>query len=98
MNEDQLLHYDLLKIENIFLSTLVHQFFVKLWAIKQGLVSQNVVWKGATINNSWVWPNGPQQESNWECGFYVMIFITRYCKWKSTNWFDSIQVCVCLRC
>jgi hypothetical protein len=60
MNEDQLLHYDLLKIENIFLSILVHRFFAKLWAIKQGPMSQNVVWKQATINNSWVWPDGPQ--------------------------------------
>ncbi len=27
MNEEQLVHYDPLKIENIFLSTLVHWFF-----------------------------------------------------------------------
>ncbi len=45
MNEDQLLHYDLLKIEIILLSTLVHWFFAKLWAIKRGPMLWNVVWK-----------------------------------------------------
>ncbi len=64
MNEDQLLHYDPLKIENIFSSTLVHWFFAKLWDVKQGAMSWNAAWKRATTNNYWVWPNGPQQKSN----------------------------------
>jgi hypothetical protein len=64
MNEDQFLHYDLLKIENIFPFALVHKFFSKLWASRQGPMSQNVAWKQATINNFWVWLGGPQQKFN----------------------------------
>lgn len=60
MNAEQLLHYDLLKIENIFPSALVHWFFAKLWAIKQGRMFQNAAWKRAMANNSWVWLDGPQ--------------------------------------
>jgi hypothetical protein len=96
MNEDQLLHYDPLKIENISMFALVHRFFAKLWVVRQGPMSQNSTWKWATTNNSWVWLNGPQQESDWECGFYVMRFKTSYCKWMFTNWSDNIQVRVCL--
>jgi hypothetical protein len=59
MNAEQLLHYDLLKIENIFPSALVHWFFAKLWAIKQGPMFQNAAWKPAMANNSWVWLDGP---------------------------------------
>jgi len=47
MNEDQLLHYDPLKIENIFSSTLMHYFFAK-----QGPMSWNAAWKQAIANMS----------------------------------------------
>jgi hypothetical protein len=60
MNAEQLLHYNLLKIENIFTSALVHWFFAKLWAIKQGPMFQNAAWKRAMANNSWLWLDGPQ--------------------------------------
>jgi hypothetical protein len=92
MNEDQLLHYDPLKIENIFLSTLMHYFFAK-----QSPMSWNAAWKQAIANNYWVWPNRAQQDSNLKCEFYVMRFITNYYEWKSANQFDNIQVCVCLK-
>lgn len=67
------------------LVTLVHHFFAKLWAIKQGPMSWNTTWKWATINNSWVWLDGLQQKLNWKCGFYVIKFITSYCGWKYVN-------------
>jgi hypothetical protein len=59
MNEEQYLHYDPLKIENIFLFALMQQFFAKLWVVRQGPMTWNVAWKWAATNNSWVWPNGP---------------------------------------
>lgn len=60
MNTDQLLHYDPLIIQNGFPSAMVHQFFTKIWAVKQGPVTQKVAWKRATTTNNWVWPVGPQ--------------------------------------
>jgi hypothetical protein len=97
MNEDQLLHYDPLKNENIFPFVLVHHFFVKLWVVEQGPMSWNTTWKWATSNNSWVWLDVPEQELNWECRFYVMRFIISYSKWKLANQSNNIQVCVCLK-
>jgi hypothetical protein len=43
MNADQLLHYDLLEIENIFPFALVHQFFAKLWVVMQGPMSRKAI-------------------------------------------------------
>jgi hypothetical protein len=29
------------------------------------------------IKKEWLWLDGPQQLFNWECGFYVMKFMTK---------------------
>jgi hypothetical protein len=60
----------------------MHQIFAKIWAVKRGPITQKVAWKWTITTNNWVWPFGPQHESNSKCGFYVMMFITKYVEWK----------------
>jgi hypothetical protein len=72
------MHYDPLKTANIFQFASLHHFFTKMWAVTQGKLLGTLEWKRIISKNSWVWLDGPQQLSNWECGFYVMKFMTKY--------------------
>jgi hypothetical protein len=49
-----------------------------MWAITQGKLLGTLGWKRTISKNSWVWLDGPQQVFDWECGFYVMKFMTKY--------------------
>jgi hypothetical protein len=64
MNASHFMHYDPLKIANIFQSTSVHPFFAKIWVVTQGKLSKTLEWKRAISKNSWVWLDGPQELSN----------------------------------
>jgi len=45
MSDDSLYHYDLLKFVNIFHSLVLHCFFDKIWAMKQGKLLRTNEWK-----------------------------------------------------
>ncbi len=45
MNDGSLYHYDPLKSANIFHSSVLHCFFAKIWAMKQGNLSRTNEWK-----------------------------------------------------
>jgi hypothetical protein len=45
MSDDSLYHYDPLKFTNIFHSPVLHGFFAKIWAVKQGKLSKTNEWK-----------------------------------------------------
>jgi hypothetical protein len=49
-----------------------------MWVVTQGKLLGTLGWKWAVSKNSWVWLDGPQQLFDWECGFYVMKFMTKY--------------------
>jgi len=49
-----------------------------MWAIALGKLSRTLEWKRVVSKNNWVWLDGPQQPFNWECGFYVVKFMTEY--------------------
>jgi hypothetical protein len=53
-------------------------FFAKMWAITQGKLLGTLGWKRTLSKNIWVWLDGPQQLFDYECGFYVMKFMTKY--------------------
>jgi len=86
------MHYDPLKIANIFQSTSVHRIFAKNWVVTQGKLSGTLEWKQSISKNSWVWLDGPQQLFDWECGFYVMKFMTKYVNYMYQNKALNIKV------
>ncbi len=40
-----------------------------------------------------MWLDGPQQQSNWECGFYVMKSIQKFYDYMVEDLESSIKVC-----
>ncbi len=92
MNVSHFMHYDPFKTANIFQSTSVHRFFVKNWVVTQGKLSRTLEWKQSISKNSWVWLDGPQQLFDWECGFYVMKFMTKYVDYMYQNNAPNIKV------
>jgi hypothetical protein len=92
MNASHFMHYNPLKTANIFQSTSVHCLFAKKWVVTQGKLSRMLEWKQTISNNSWMWLDGPQQLFNWECGFYVMKFMTKYADYMYQNNALNIKV------
>ncbi len=86
------MHYDFLKIANIFQFASVHYFFTKMWAITQGKLLGTLEWKQVVSENSWVWLDGSQQVSDWECGFYVLKFMTKYVDYMYQDNAPNIKV------
>jgi hypothetical protein len=86
------MHYDLLKIANIFQFASVQHFFTKMWVATQGKLSRTLKWKQAISKNSWVWFDGPQQLFKWDCGFYIMKFMTKYVDYMYRNNIANIKV------
>jgi hypothetical protein len=92
MNASHFMHYDLFKSANIFQSTSVHHFFAKMWVVTQGKLLRTREFKQTKSKNNWVWLNGPQQLYDWECGFYVMKFTTKYVNYMYRNNAPDIKV------
>ncbi len=77
MSNESLIQYDPLSSTNLCLATL-HWFLAKVWVAMQGKLIGIEDWMQNTTKNSWHWVHGPQQESDWECGFYVIKFIIQF--------------------
>jgi hypothetical protein len=63
-----------------------------MWAVIQGKLLRTLEWKQAISKNSWVWLDRPQQLLNWECGFYVMKFMSKYVDYMYPNDVVDIKV------
>jgi Ulp1 family protease len=92
MSDDSLYHYDPSKSANIFHLPILHHFFDKIWAMTQGKLPRTNEWKQAMSKMSWTYLDGPQQVSNWECGFYVIKFMTKFYKWMTHDRSTCLQV------
>jgi len=93
LSAKHLFHYDPLKFTNLFHNAILHRFFAKVWAIIEGNFSGSRAWKRAISKSNWVWLDGPHQQSNWECGFYVLKFIQKFCDYMAKDMESSIEVC-----
>ncbi len=71
-------HYDPLRSTSIFQSIVLHHLFAKVWVISHGDLLGTHEWKRVIFKLSWEWFYGPQQKSDWECGFYVVKFLSKY--------------------
>ncbi len=93
MSVEHLFHYDPFISANLFHNAILLRYFAKVWAIIKGNISKSCGWKATLSKSSWVWLDGPQQQSNWVCGFYVMKFIQKFCDYMAKDLESSIEVC-----
>jgi hypothetical protein len=65
-------------------------FLAKMWVVIEGKLSRTFEWKQKISKNNWEWLDGPHQLYNWECGFYVMKFMTKY--YNYMYWNNAIKI------
>ena len=80
MTKEHFYHLDSLRSEHGLHKHLkMKTYMARLWSISQGIQLNSSLWK-QMVRRQWEKPEVPQQHSNWECGYFTMQYIEKYCK------------------
>ena len=92
MSDECFLHYDSLRTAKLHDDKHIRIYLAKMWATLKGIREGSPGWKNCSNTEIWKDCIMPQQQSNWECGYYVLKCITDICTRKRTTPTDMWKV------
>ena len=92
MSDECFLHYDSLRTAKLHDDKHIRIYLAKMWATWKGIREGSPGWKNCSNTEIWKDCIMPQQQSNWECGYYVLKCITDICTRKRTTPTDMWKV------